>query len=65
MKDFAVEFFSRSTTHISGTSATHARNQYSKSGKERMSNTAAKTAGKTFFHDGNNFPNRGNFIAVV
>jgi len=56
---------SRSTAHISGTSANHARNQYSKSGKDRMSRTAARIASKTFLHDGKIVPGLGIFIAVV
>ena len=40
----AVEAFSRSTAHISGTSANQARNHYSKSGNARMSRPAASSS---------------------
>ena len=62
--DFAVDAFPRSTAHISGTSANHARNQNSKSGNARISRTAARMASRAFFHDGQTFSMRAtDFIA--
>lgn len=47
-KDFTKDSFSRSTAKNNGTSANHARNQNSKSGKAKTSRIADKTA-KTEF----------------
>jgi hypothetical protein len=64
-KDRTADSFSRSIAKNSGTSPTHARNQNSKSGKERMSSTAEEIARAAFFHDGKYRASLGNFMRTV
>src|SRR5436190_12927022 len=52
---------SLSIANSSGTRATHARNQISKSGNARISKTAAKTASNAFCQFGKKFPIFPNF----